>query len=302
MSCSEAGRWTCSAPGGTANRICGRCRFRLTPRPGFYYVVARADWNALVGETSESNNDRASGTIKIGGDLVVASLSASTIGMANGPITVADTTTNSGTAQTPESATGFYLSVNTAYNSSDVFLGSRTVGALGPSQASSASTQVMIPAGTAAGNYFIIAFADWNGLQPEINETNNTRATISYLRVGPDVSISALTGPSSAAAGTSILVGDTTRNNGGDTMPASITSFYLSANFTIEATDVLLGSRPVPSLAPGASNSGSLSLLVPITGAGTYYIIAKADGSDATSEPQENNNIGLNSITITAAP
>jgi subtilase family serine protease len=176
------------------------------------------------------------------------------------------------------------------------------VGALGPSQTSSASTQVVIPAGTASGNYFVIGFADWNGVVPEINDTNNTRATVGYLRVGPDLSITALTGPSSASAGTSILVGDTTRNEGGDTMPASITSFYLSANFTIDATDVLLGSRPVPFLAPGVSDSGSLSLLIPVTGAGTYYIIAKADGGDATSEPQESNNIRLKSITITAGP
>ena len=44
--------------------------------PGSYYVIAMADWNSGVAETAETNNDRASGPIRIGGDLVVASLSA----------------------------------------------------------------------------------------------------------------------------------------------------------------------------------------------------------------------------------
>jgi subtilase family serine protease len=86
-------------------------------------------------------------------------------------------------------------------------------------------------------------------------------------------------------------------------MPASVTSFYLSTNGSIDAADVFLGSRPVPALAPGASDTGSVSLVIPATtSAGTYYIIAKADGHNASGEPQENNNTRLKGIAITAAP
>ena len=269
--------------------------------PGFYYVVARADSNGVIAETSETNNDRASGTVRVGGDLIVASLSASTIAMANGPITITDTTTNSGTAPMAASATGFYLSLNSSYDAADVFLGSRAVGPLGPSQASSGSSQVVIPAGTASGNYFVVAVADWNGGVSEINETNNANA-YGYVRVGPDATVTAVTGPVSAAAGTSITVGDTTRNEGGDTMPASVTSFYLSTNGTLDAADVFLGSRAVASLAPGATDTGSASVTIPAISAGTYYIIAKADGNNTVVEPQENNNTRLRIITIASAP
>jgi subtilase family serine protease len=268
---------------------------------GYYYVVARTDWGGLVAETSETNNDRASGTITIGGDLIVASVGGSSTAMANGPITINDTTKNSGTTPMAESATGFYLSLNSSYDSADVFLGSRAVGPLGAAQTSAASTQVVIPAGTASGNYFVLAVADWNHVVPEIDESNNTSA-FGYLRVGPDVTVTAVTGPVSAGGGTSITAGDTTKNEGGDTMPASVTSFYLSTNSTIDASDVFLGSRPVPSLAPGASDTGSVSLLLPTASPGTYYIIAKADGNDGTIEPQESNNTRLRIIAITAAP
>jgi subtilase family serine protease len=274
----------------------------LDTAPGSYYIVARADWNGLVAETTETNNDRASGTIRIGGNLIVAALGAPGTAMANGPITITDTTTNSGSTALPESATGFYLSLNSMHDSNDVFLGSRAVGRLGASQTSSASTPAVIPAGTAPGNYFVLGVADWNRMVPETNESDNTRA-VGYVRVGPDVTVSAVTGPSKGVAGNSITAGDTTRNVGADTMPASVTSFYLSTNSTIDANDVLLGGRPVPSLAPGASDSGSLSLVIPATmNAGTYYLVAKADGNNTTVEPQENNNTSLRSISITAAP
>jgi subtilase family serine protease len=272
----------------------------LDTAPGNYYIVARADWNGAVGETTETNNDRNSSTIKIGGDLVVSALGAPAVGMATGSITITDTTTNSGTTTLPESATGFYLSLNSSYSADDIFLGSRDVSPLGASQASAASTQVVIPLGTPSASYFVLGVADFNRVVPEINETNNTKA-IGTLRVGPDVNVSAVTGPSSAARGSSITAGDTTRNVGGDTMPESVTSFYLSTNTTLDGTDELLGSRPVPSLAAGASDSGSLSLTIPATkNPGTYYIIAKADGPNATAEPQENNNTLFRSISITA--
>jgi subtilisin family serine protease/subtilase family serine protease len=270
--------------------------------PGTYYVVARADWSGLVTETAETNNDKASSALKTGGDLIVASLTAPGIAMASGQITVTDTTTNQGTGSVPESSTGFYLSDNSSFGSTDVFLGSRVVASLNPSQSSSASTQLSVPAGTVAGNYYVIAVADWNGSAPESNETNNTRSA-GYARVGPDLTVTALIAPSSAVAGTSINAADTTKNVGGDTMPASFTSFYLARNSVLDSSAVLLTNRPVASLVPGASDTASAALIIPAsTTAGLYYIIAKADGDNATAEPQESNNTRAKSITIAAAP
>ena len=268
--------------------------------PGSYYVIARADWNAAVAETTETNNYRPGGVVRIGGDLVVTAITAPAAAKANGAISVTDTTKNQGTAPVPESATGFYLSLDFAYSADDVLLGSRAVGPLGVSQTSTTSTQLWIPAGTLPGTYYVVAVADWNGVVPETTENNNSRFSGS-VRIGPDVIVAVVTAPFSAAAGATITAGDTTTNQGGDTIAGTVTSFYLSTNLTLDAGDLQLASRPVPSLASGASHTASVSLVIPgSTAPGTYYIIAKADDDDAVVESVENNNTRAKSISISA--
>jgi subtilisin family serine protease/subtilase family serine protease len=270
--------------------------------PGTYYIVAKADWNNLVAENAENNNYKASGAIRIGGDLIVTALSATATGKANGPITVTDTTKNQGTAPLPETATGFYLSANSGYNPNDVFLGSRVVGALAPGATGTVSTEFIIPAGTVPGAYYIIGVADWNDAVGESIESNNTRAS-NIVYIGPDLVVSTLTAPSSAVAGTDITANDTTKNQGGDISPPSLTRYYLSSNTTLDATDLPIGTRPVASLPEGQSDAGSTLLSIPSsTTAGTYFIIAKGDGENAIGESLESNNTRLKSISISAAP
>ena len=256
--------------------------------PGSYYVIGRADWNTIVAETAENNNDRASGPVKSGGDLVLAAQSASGTGRPNGPITVTDTTKNQGVVPVPESATGFYLSLNSAYNPTvDVFLGSRVVGSLGPSETSTASTQLVIPPGTASGTYYVIGVADWNGGVAESTESNNTR-TSNRVLIGSDLVVTAVSAPSSAVAGNSISASD---------------SFFLSSDSSLDVSDVLLATRPIPSLGPGLSDGGWVALPIPVsTTAGTYFIIAKADGDNAIAEALENNDTRVRSISVAAAP
>jgi subtilisin family serine protease/subtilase family serine protease len=264
---------------------------------GTYYVFAVADWNSVVAETAEGNNYR-SGALPVGGDLLVLSLTVSGVAAANGPITVTDSTKNQGAA-IPQSETGFYFSINPNLDASDVFLGSRVVPALGTGATSTAPTQLTVPAGTLPGTYWIIAVADWRAAVTESAESNNTRPN--SFRVGPDLIVSALTSSTSAVAGATISVTDTTRNQGGDTAPASVTAYYLSANAGLDAGDVLLGTRTVASLASGGSQSGSTSLVIPSsTAAGTYIIFAKSDGNDSIAESIETNNTYARSISITA--
>ena len=150
--------------------------------------------------------------------------------------------------------------------------------------------------------YYIIGVADANGAIFESLENNNTRYSGSVY-VGPDLTVSALSGPSSAVAGTSISVTVTTKNQGGDTAPVSLTRFYLSSNNSLDAGDQLLGAREVSSLGPGLSDAGPALLPIPAsTAAGTYYIIAKGDGDDAIQETLETNNLRSRTISIAATP
>jgi hypothetical protein len=220
--------------------------------------------------------------------------------MAGGPITVTETTSNQGAGPVGQSTTAFYLSTNTLYDPADQFLGNRTVGALAASQSNTAQTPLVVPAGTAAGVYYVIGVADANGAVPESLENNNIRSS-GTVHVGPDLTVTTLVGPPSAVAGSSISVSDTTKNQGGDTATVSLTRFYLSSNASLDVSDQLLGEREVLSLGPGLNGAGSAVLAIPAsTAAGTYYIIAKADGDDAIQESLETNNLRVRTISIVA--
>ena len=154
--------------------------------------------------------------------------------------------------------TRFYLSTNTTLDASDQLLGSRAVPALAAGASSAASTSVTIPAGTATGTYYIVAQADALATNAETNETNNNG--FSSIRIGPDLTISGLTGNSTVGAGGTITVTETTRNAGGGSAGPSSTRYYFSTNSTVDASDVPLGSRSVPALAPGATSANTVTL------------------------------------------
>jgi subtilase family serine protease len=144
------------------------------------------------------------------------------------------------------------------------------------------------------GTYYVLAKADVGLTNPESNENNNVKMG-SALAIGPDLIVSALSNPTGAAAGSTITVSDTTKNQGGGGAGPSATTFFLSANLQLDASDVPLGSRPVSGLAAGALDSGTTSLTIPAsTTAGTYYVLAKADGGGAVAETQEGNNVKFN--------
>src|SRR3954469_16843712 len=247
---------------------------------GTYYIIAKADGPGAVTETQEPNNVRASTAFKIGPDLIVSSAVIPTVAGAGLPLTVNDTVKNQGTSSAGPSTTSFYLSPNLQPDSTDRFLGSRNVPALAAGATHAASTTVTLPADTQLGQYYILVSADDTNAVQESAETNN----LSYgtTRVGPDLSVFALTGPSSAVAGAAILVTDTVKNVGGGPAGASTTRLYLSANFNFDASDQEIGSRAVLALAPTATSAGPASVTIPTgTAAGLYYIIAVTDADNA---------------------
>lgn len=262
-------------------------------------MIASADGGKTLPETSETNNTRVSSSIKIGADLVVTVLIATSDTPLGGTLSVTDTTKNQGAGPAADASTGFYLSVNSVLDAGDVFLGARGVGALAPTATSSATTVLQIPAGTAAGAYYLVAAADWAEVAPESVESNNTR--VFNIRIGPDLAVSALTVPSAAAAGATISVSDTTKNQGPEATPAATTRFYLSTNSSVGTGDVMLGGRAVGALAAGASAAGSVTLVIPAqTAPGSYYVVAMADADSVVPESVETNNTRYRAITISA--
>jgi alpha-tubulin suppressor-like RCC1 family protein/subtilase family serine protease len=275
---SDSASTSLTIPGGTA--------------PGTYYIIAKADSGSAVSEASETNNTKVSAAMAIGPDLVVSALTAPATAGAGFTMTVSDTTTNNGGGPTgTATSTAFYLSPNTVLDGGDTLLGARTVPALEAGLSDSASTSLNVPAGTATGIYYIIAKADDGSAVTETSETNNTRVSAT-IRVGPDLIVSLLTAPSTAGAGFTINISDTTSNiGGGTTGTTTSTVFYLSSDTVLDGGDFLLGGRTVPALGPGLSDSVSTSLTIPAgTATGIYYIIAKADDGSAVTETSETNN------------
>ena len=265
--------------------------------PATYVILAKVDGPEQVRETSESNNTRAAAT-KVGPDLVIGSVTApATVGVA--PFAVTESTSNQGAAGAAASTTQFYLSSNYSLDASDTPLQGRAVPALDPGVSSSATTMVTLPAGTAAGSYYLIVGADSGNAVAEHTETNNTRYVA--IRVGGDLTVTALSVPVRAASGATIAVSDTTKNSGEAPVGPSTTAFFVSSNFTLDASDTKLAqTRAVPALDPGVSSSGSTNVTLPALAAGTWYVIASADAGNAIVENNETNN--TRNVTVSIGP
>ena len=265
---------------------------------GTYQLFAKADGLDQVAESLENNNTT-SRTIKIGGDLVVTSLTAPAMAGAGTVISVTDTTSNQGTATVAASTTRFYLSANWQLDGGDTQLdGIHAVPQLDASGASTATTFLTIPAGTLSGAYYLLAVADAAGVVAETSESNNIESR--GLQIGTDLVVSAFTAPAKGGAGVPLAITETTRNQGTGTASPSTTRYFLSDNSLLDANDTALTpDHGVPQLEAGLSHSASLSITIPANKpAGTYYLFAKADATSVVTETNETNNSLTRSIQI----
>jgi subtilase family serine protease len=250
-------------------------------------ITVRSGGPYLIGSPS-------AGTVTIVSDDVAADLSISSIvvpaqGAAGLTIQVTDTTSNLGSGAAPSSTTTFYLSSNVTLDAADPVVGTRTVPPLAAGASSTAATSITLPDPLAPGSYTLFVKADGPGALVESNEFNNIR--FGFIQIGADFTVSGLSAPSTAGGGSTIVISDTTSNQGLGAAPASVTRFYLSADFTLDAADVLLQGRNVPALAGGASSSGTTAATIPASLAdGAYFLIAKADGPGLIVESNETNN------------
>jgi hypothetical protein len=97
----------------------------------------------------------------------------------------------------------------------------------------------------------------------------------------PDLTVTLVSAPANAGAGTAITVSDTVTASVGS-VGQFMVSFYLSTDDVITTSDTYLGSRSVSSLAAGASNSGNMSVTLPQNISGSYFIGAIVDTHPAT--------------------
>ena len=117
-----------------------------------------------------------------------------------------------------------------------------------------------------------------------------------------DLRVTAVTvSPSIVAPGSKLSITDTVVNQGDASAGASTTRYYLSSDSQKGAGDLLLsGARTVPSLAAGASSTGTVpSVVVPAaTPLGGYHVLACADDAGTVIEANESNNCLASAATI----
>src|SRR5947207_5047764 len=106
--------------------------------------------------------------------------------------------------------------------------------------------------------------------------------------------------PATVLDGSSFSISDTVQNIGSAAAAASTTRYYLSTTTSKSGARLLTGSRAVPSLAPSASSSGTVTVTVSAgTAGGTYFLLACADYTLVVPEPNEPNNCKASATQVT---
>lgn len=113
-----------------------------------------------------------------------------------------------------------------------------------------------------------------------------------------NVQVTKLNAPARVAVGGSLAVTDTTRNAGPGDVGATQTGFWLSVNKTLDANDIVIGQRAVPALVAGRSDQHTTTLTLPVTPAGTYYLIAGADRDGLVTETNESDNRRVRKVLV----
>lgn len=149
-----------------------------TLSPGTYYIGVLADYSNARVEQDESNNALAGPQIVItpGPDLVVSSVSGPATGTRGSSIAINDSVRNQGSGNCSSFYVAYYLSTDVVINTSDRYLGRRSVSSLNVGQTSSATTSVTLSTSIPVGTYYIGAIVDYLNSRPEQNETNNSLA------------------------------------------------------------------------------------------------------------------------------
>jgi subtilase family serine protease len=171
-------------PAGTSNAASTTVTLPPGLATGNYFVFANADDTNVVVEALEINNYSAAQLVKVGPDLVVSALTAPSSVATGVSVNVSSTVLNQGAGAAPGSTIRFYLSTNIGLDSADIAVGSRTVGPLAAGQSDAGAAAILVPPGTAAGSYWLIAVADDGNAVTETVETDNTRAVFVRVTVG----------------------------------------------------------------------------------------------------------------------
>ena len=288
---------------------------------GTYYYGVCVD--AVEGESDTANNCSASVQITVpepepGPNLVVSSPSVSNSAPAVGTtFTVSALVSNAGDEASVVTTMRFYRSTDATITTADTEVGTDMVGGLSPTGTSSPSAtssnrsgrlastvdsrttyyhgELELDAPSTPGTYYYGACVD--AVTDESDTTNNcsssTKVTVrsseQQVQGAPDLNpytIVVEAGLDGLSPGGSFSLSVGVRNEGDGSSAATTLRYYRSTDATVTTSDMEVATDDLPSLAPSATGTRSVSLTAPTT-AGTYYygacVDAVTDESDTTN-------------------
>jgi subtilase family serine protease len=272
---------------------------------GSYYILFFADHTGLISENDETNNVNSVSVTIVPStmDLEILSplLSSNTV-LKGATVAVSSDIKNVGSVSTPSSNVGYYLSSDVTWDINDVYLGSTSGASLSSGISSERTTTITIPSTTSSGNYYLLFFADFDGMVSENDESNNLASTAITITEPTTVNlyiISPMVSATSVVKGAPANVSFALHNSGTGEASSSKVGYYLSEDAVWDDEDVVLGSTLASTLASDESNSISESITIPAeTIEGNYFILFYADYDGSVSESDETNNVSSVAIVV----
>ena len=197
---------------------------------------------------------------------------------------------------------GFYLSTDTIWDYYDILIEDFTeTGPLGENASYTDEQSFNLPAGI-SGDYYLLLVADNQAYNNDGDPSNNTIVVPVNGMQGrihiqqsptPDLQLNSFSSPLTGTAGQPIEVIWNVANSGNGTPQSEWTDkLYLSTDFTIDGSDIILASRSQNrSLTPGTNFTDTLEATLPIDQEGNFILLFKTDANGEIFELNgENNN------------
>ncbi len=235
-------------------------------------------------------------------DLRPSFVSGPSILVAGAATTISSRIYNWGTATSPSTTSGYYLSTNSIISTGDRLIASFPTNALAVGNSHFHSTSTRMPSDLRNATCYLGVYADRLRRVSEENEGNNGLGVRRTCRGLPDLNPTALTASTTSIAPSQVFTMRSTIKNIGQATSGAVTSgHYFSTNSVISTGDTLLGSFTTPILAFNSSRTFSQTVRAPSSlPSGFCYLGVYADRLFRLTEINERNN--TRALRVTCRP
>ena len=274
-------------------------------KPGTWHLLVNVDAQNTVAERDESNNVASESFQLLAapkGDLSWLTLTADAAVQAGAELTINHRADNKADGDIGASRTAFYLSKDIALDGGDLALGSVVEPAIKAKQQGEAKTsKLSVPAGVAAGDWFVLGRLDVGNELAETDEANNvSNSAIKVTAAKNNVDLHAtLLAPKSSplVAGDKLEIALGWRNDGNSGAAAFTDSVTISK---LDGSGKVTLSEPKRTgLGAGKAGGETVEVTVPAgLTSGDWLLTYTVDSGDAVSDSDRKNNTIALPVTV----